>query len=102
MPLQEWPEIDQRAWHVGRADGDVFDGSEASFRWKPQTFKVVATHYGRWLTYLKGSGLLDPTMGPAARINGQSLKGYVERLDVVTRQIAHKPWPSAASALALT
>src|SRR4051812_22255450 len=57
LPLAEWPDTDQAAWHSALSSNDLlsFERSTAG-SWRPATADKNRRGYGRWLTFLKNSG----------------------------------------------
>jgi integrase len=80
MPIDEWPALDRRAWSRGIAERDIFESTGPAFRWKPHTCDTVAKHYGRWLTFLSVSGMLETDQEPYQRIDRETLARYLAHL----------------------
>ncbi|MDU8943891.1 tyrosine-type recombinase/integrase [Ovoidimarina sediminis] len=88
LPLHAWPEPDQLAWEAALAPGDLLDGTIGpGHHWCPDTREKYGKGYGRWLTFVVGSGRFDPTEAPADRITRDAIASYVEELQ---HQVA--PW----------
>lgn len=60
----EWPQIDRDAWEKAVAPGNVFDGRGPAAHWAPRTKTTNIVNYGRWLAFLKNTGLLGPDCSP--------------------------------------
>jgi hypothetical protein len=48
--------------------------------WAPATSVIIASGYGRFLSFLAGTGNLDPTAFPAERITRPRVEAYVPHL----------------------
>jgi len=88
LPLQAWPEPDHLAWQAALAPGDLLDGTVGrGHHWCPDTREKYRKGYGRWLTFVIGSGRFDPAEAPAERITSDAIADYLEELQA---QVA--PW----------
>ncbi len=76
----DWPEIDRISWAALFAEGDLLDGRGAACHWAAATRKTNAAHYGRWLTWLKETGQLDPCAHPADRLGEDRVAAYGRHL----------------------
>jgi integrase len=76
-----WPELDRAAWGRALEPFDPFNAKvgQAS-RWRASTRRLYETAYGRWLTYLKLQGQLDPAEPPGARATLKRARAYYETL----------------------
>jgi integrase/recombinase XerD len=78
--VDEWPSKDQSLWVAALRPGDVLeDGGELS-RLSEFTIRSIRKGYGRWLTWLNSSGLLDERATPADRITQARVRDYVAAL----------------------
>lgn len=80
MRLPEWPALDQRAWAAAIEDGDILSGKGSAAHWRPETRRTVISAYGRYLTFLERSGLLDRSAGPESRLTPDRLRAYLAEL----------------------
>ena len=83
LPVEAWPEPDQRAWRAALCEGDVLNPGGAAVDWAPHTRQKISKGYGRWLTWLASRGLLDLNQQPAERITPTHLRDYVGDLTVM-------------------
>lgn len=81
LPLHAWPEPDRLAWEAALAPGDLLDGTIGpGHHWCPDTREKYRKGYGRWLTFVIGSGRFDPEEAPADRITRDAIGSYLEKL----------------------
>jgi integrase/recombinase XerD len=78
--IESWPQQDRRLWQAALQPGDLIDAGGERARYRPISNRKVERGYGRWLTYLDTSTMLDPGIMPADRITPASVVGYVEAL----------------------
>jgi site-specific recombinase XerD len=71
-----WPAIDRQLWERALAPGDLLDEPNYAFKLRPATLKSIITGYRRWLVFLTENGLLDPDIGPAARVTPANVRAY--------------------------
>jgi hypothetical protein len=79
-PLQEWPASDRAAWLEAQRPGDVLDPAGPASGWSPYSRRKTEHGYGRYLTWLDGEGLLDPSAPVAGRITIEPVVAYIEAL----------------------
>lgn len=77
---EAWPVLDRQAWQAALRKGDIFDDRKAGDGWKASTRGKVAKAYGRWLTWLQLSGLLDAALRPAERVTLDNVGRYIADL----------------------
>ena len=77
---EAWPALDRQAWQAALRKGDIFDERKAGDGWKASTRGKVAKAYGRWLTWLQLSGLLDAALRPAERVTLTNVGRYIADL----------------------
>ena len=78
--IDQWPATDRDIWLAALRAGDVLEnGGELSHR-SASTILEYARGYGRWLTWLDCSGLLDGTVTPANRITPGRVRDYIQAL----------------------
>ena len=80
LKWEQWPDGDRHAWAAAIHIGDVLEPSGIAAEWAPVTRRAVAAGYGRWLAWLGGKSLLDPTLDPAGRVTPDVVVRYVEEL----------------------
>jgi integrase/recombinase XerD len=80
LPVCDWPEADRAAWHAARSSDDPlsFDRSTAA-SWKPATRHKNRRGYGRWLTFLRNSGV-DLLASMADRVTRECVSAYLAKL----------------------
>jgi hypothetical protein len=80
LRVAEWPDADRIAWHAAVASGDPlsFERSTAA-AWQPATCHKNRRGYGRWLTFLKSSGV-DLTVSLADRVTHERVAAYLVEL----------------------
>ena len=86
MPITDWPALDQELWRRGLQPFDPF-ASPDQLPWAGYASRLgkasidKAEHgYGRWLSFLRDSGQLDPAAHPADRATRARRGGYFEML----------------------
>jgi len=83
LPLQEWPDADRLAWEAALAPGDLLDGTVGpGHHWSPDTREKYRKGYGRWLTFVIGSGRFDPAVVPSDRITEDAVRDYLVELEI--------------------
>ena len=78
--IADWPSEDRRLWQAALQPGDLIDGGGERARYRPRSNRKVEHGYGRWLTYLDSSGMLDAGAHPADRITPATVARYVEAM----------------------
>ncbi|MEP7172438.1 MAG: tyrosine-type recombinase/integrase [Aestuariivirga sp.] len=84
MPLHLWPQKDLDVWKAATATVDPFadqGGERANMR--PHSNRRLQSSYGRWLTFLEGSGDLTQSPWPARRIRKDSVEQFVRKLQAL-------------------
>lgn len=66
LPFEQWPLVDQKAWHSVFEEADLGDIAGAGAHLAPATQKLHRRAWGRWLFWLQGEDVLG-TM-PACRL----------------------------------
>jgi integrase/recombinase XerD len=79
LPLGNWPDADQLAWHGAIADGDIFDQGPAA-HWAQTTRNAVIAAYGRWLSFLAVSEPPTLAVQPIDRLTEDRLRRYLNHL----------------------
>lgn len=80
MAVDEWPEPDRAAWQAAHRRGGLLDDDGLAASWATATSAIIAGGYGRFLSYLAGTGALDPTAALAERISRARVEDYVAHL----------------------
>jgi len=80
MKPSGWPEADSQAWESALQQGDVLEPGGEGAHWSDCTRRNVAKGYGRFLTWLQGSGRLDPSAVPAERATQEHVAAYIADL----------------------
>src|SRR5689334_8977676 len=81
LPVDEWPEVDQRLWREALLPRDLEDEEQSpAAKWRPTTVQTNREGYGRWIDYLKraGDGLEEP---PAQRDTPDRVRRYLLELE---------------------
>lgn len=82
LKVEDWPEADRLAWEAAMQPGDIIDGTVGpGHHWSDQTREKYRKGYGRWLTFLIGSGRFDGTVAPEARVTREAVGDYLAELD---------------------
>lgn len=84
LPVADWPPADRQGWQAAIAPGDLLlldDGPGAGLA--PRTLLRHRASYGRWLSWLRAQGHLDPASMPGERATRESIRGYVAALQAV-------------------
>jgi len=68
LPIDEWPPDDRKAWAAAHRRGGLLDDDGLAADWAPDTSQLIASGYGRFLSFLAQIGELDPVKSPAERI----------------------------------
>ncbi len=83
LPVAEWPLGDRQAWMVAQTTGEVFEGEERAAHWATRTRLTNEQHYGRWLGYLRWTGILDEAAAPADRVTREMVRAYNRHLETI-------------------
>jgi hypothetical protein len=68
MPLSEWPASHRETWEEICRPGLRLRQGGAASRYAEVSREDFARRYGAFLGFLQRSGLLDPSVGPAAQV----------------------------------
>ena len=79
LPLELWPEADQRAWVAACQPASRLKPGGAAGHLKPVTCDDHAYHYGNFLGFLDRCGLLRHD-GPAANVTPENVDAYLAEL----------------------
>ena len=100
LPLKNWPEPDRLAWEAALVPGDLLDGTMGpGHHWSADTREKYRKGYGRWLTFVIGSGRFDPAFMPADRISREAVRDYLGELE--TQVASWTVWGRLAELLAV-
>jgi len=80
LPVSEWPASDWKAWEAAHQHGGLLDDDGLAANWAPDTSKIIAGGYGRFLSFLAETGELDSSASPAERITRPRVETYIEHL----------------------
>ena len=80
LPVLDWPAPDRKAWDAARRRGGLLDDDGLAAEWAPDTSKIIAGGYGRFLSFLSGIGDLNAPETPAERISRPRVETYVVHL----------------------
>lgn len=82
LKLENWPAMDRELWLTAITPSDPFaEGGGTRARHRLRSNKKIMQNYGRWLTFLRGQGPLDPHVHPADRITLAVVKAYVVEME---------------------
>ena len=90
MKLDDWPPVDRQLWQAAVSTTDLFSdsgGTRANHR--PISNRNIEKGYGRFLTYLKMSDLLDEGRHPADRITKEVVIRFCRRARPPRQQEGH-------------
>lgn len=80
LKLAQWPNADRAAWEAAlRPLGLLNIGFSPASRWRPATQHKNRRGYGRWLTFLIGSGR-GVSGEPASRVTPAAVDDYLDEL----------------------
>ena len=79
-PLAQWPRQDQEAWSAATAPTSQDLRHHGAGHWSAGTRRIVATGYGRWLTWLDQREPHAMADAPAARVTSGRVARYIEDL----------------------
>jgi integrase/recombinase XerD len=80
LPEDRWPERDRVAWQKACHRGGLLDDDGLAMKWSASTQSTIAGGYGRWLTFLLSSNMLDPLTAPAERVTRERVAAYLADL----------------------
>ncbi len=80
LPLAQWPEGDRAAWMAAHRRGGLLDDDGLAAAWAPATDTIIASGYGRFLSYLVETEGLDLTASPRDRVTRPVVEAYVDHL----------------------
>jgi site-specific recombinase XerD len=80
LPVAEWPLQDREAWEAILRPAGFLDEASPAAGWAPESRRGVAKSYGRFLSWLSGTGQLDRNAGPLERIGPDRVTAFVAHL----------------------
>jgi integrase len=80
LPMAQWPEGDRAAWAAAHRRGGLLDDDGLAAAWAPATDTIIASGYGRFLSYLVETEGLDLTISPRDRVTRPLVEAYVDHL----------------------
>jgi integrase/recombinase XerD len=80
LPMAEWPEPDRTAWAAAHRRGGLLEDDGSAAAWAPATSKLIASGYGRFLSFLAEAEDLDRGASPEMRVTRPRLDAYVAHL----------------------
>jgi site-specific recombinase XerD len=85
LAVEDWPAPDQAAWAAAIQPGNVLEEGGAASHWSPASRRKTASGYGRYLTWLRDTGKLDPSCPPADRVTKELVTAYIADLGACNR-----------------
>ena len=77
MTVAEWPDADRLAWLDGLRPASLLAAApRPAARWRDSTRQLIEVGYGRWLSWLRDKGLLDPGTTPGGRATEEQVTAY--------------------------
>jgi integrase/recombinase XerD len=76
-PLEDWPAIDRAAWQAALQAADLLGPGKPGADWGERSRIKTARGYGRWLSWLSGTGLLEPALDPGDRVTPPRVTAYI-------------------------
>jgi hypothetical protein len=80
LPLEEWPELDRKAWEIANRDGDLLTGRGPAAKWRPKTRLTARKAYRNWLRFLKDTDRLENVSSIGSRLNEENQRDYIASL----------------------
>jgi integrase/recombinase XerD len=80
LPVIKWPDTDRAAWAAAHRRGGLLDDDGLAASWAPLTSGLIASGYGRLLSFLVETGELDAAASPEMRVNRALIEAYVVHL----------------------
>jgi hypothetical protein len=87
MPVEQWPALDRLAWEVASRPSGLLTAGGFVSRLAPITRSKRAGEWGRYLSYLREVGQLDPNEPTAERLNRDRLARYIGSLRARLRDV---------------
>jgi len=80
LPVAQWPETDCTAWAAAHRRGGLLDDDRLAASWAPATSNLIASGYGRFLSYLAETEGLDTQASLQNRVTRPRVEAYVAHL----------------------
>jgi integrase/recombinase XerD len=80
LAVAQWPEPDRIAWMAAHRRGGLLDDDGLAASWAPATSGLIASGYGRFLSYLAEIEGFDAKASPRDRITRPRVEAYVAHL----------------------
>src|SRR5438874_7318650 len=80
LPVSDWPAPDRKAWDTAHRRGGLLEDDGLAAKWSPDTSMIIASGYGRFLSFLSGIGDLHAFETPAERITRSRVEAYARHL----------------------
>ncbi len=80
LPVAHWPEPDRSAWAAAHLRGSLLEAAGLAADWAPATDTIIASGYGRFLSYVTETEGLDPTASPRDRVTRPRVEAYIDHL----------------------
>ena len=81
LKIEEWPEIDRKAWMNALKTADIFADSGLASHWSAPSRHKNRRGYGRWLTFLHYHYPENLIQMPAERVTRDAVRHYLAELD---------------------
>jgi hypothetical protein len=80
LPVAEWPDLDHASWSAAHRRGGLLEDDGHAASWVPDTSKLIASGYGRFLSFLAETGDLDAGASSEIRVTRARVEAYVAYL----------------------
>jgi integrase/recombinase XerD len=80
LPVPNWPGPDQAAWATAHRRGGLLDDDGLAVEWAAATNSIIASGYGRFLSFLAETDGLLPDALPTTRVTRERVEAYVAEL----------------------
>ena len=80
LPVDGWPDNDRLAWDNACSGGDLLLDAGAASRWRPRTRELIASSYGRWMTFSWNHDEAHFDRDLVARVTPNLVRLYIEEL----------------------
>jgi integrase/recombinase XerD len=87
MKPEDWPAADRDAWAAARCKGTILRPGRPASKWAGTTTQSMIESYGRFVTWAKFEGLLNPAAAPAQLVSSDNVLRYVEHLSIINASL---------------
>jgi len=87
MKPEDWLCADRDGWSSARRKGTILRPGPRASRWAATTAQSMIESYGRFLTWAKFEGLLNPDAVPGQLVSPDHVLRYVEHLSTINAQL---------------